>query len=363
MNSRENRLKLLAGIIDTDGHVNKDQKGKRAVIIQSNERLSKQIIYLAKSLGFLVNYRVRQRKNLKIFDSDVKDYKDQYVINLSGEKLCDIPTILPRKRCIASNANKDYFRTTIDVKPIGKGKYFGWMINENSRFILPDFTVVKNCDQMFCTSCNTGFSWRTGRVETNIHNPHYFEWLRRTGGDIERNPNEVQCGQEITSRFTRNLVRTLQSECVDVSKEIIDKITKICENVIHNRYTALERYRTNQITDNQELRIRFMRNQMTEEQFKVTLQRENKRIQKNRDIFNVFMMLNTTLTDIIYRFQSRITNDEFNNITGNYRSETFGIFGETKAIVKYANECLQEISNNFKSKLIQLNKYGRYTSF
>ena len=40
-------------------------------------------------------------------------------------------------------------------------------------------------------------SWRAGRIETNIHNPHYYEWMRRTGNEIPANHNEVQCGREI----------------------------------------------------------------------------------------------------------------------------------------------------------------------
>ena len=35
---------------------------------------------------------------------------------------------------------------------------------------------------MWCTACNTGFSWRTGRVaEGPVHNPHYFQWLQTQG--------------------------------------------------------------------------------------------------------------------------------------------------------------------------------------
>ena len=39
---------------------------------------------------------------------------------------------------------------------------------------------IDGCDQMWCTQCQTAFSWRTGQIEeSRVHNPHYFEWMRR----------------------------------------------------------------------------------------------------------------------------------------------------------------------------------------
>ncbi len=37
---------------------------------------------------------------------------------------------------------------------------------------------ITGCDQMWCTYCNTAFSWSKGTIESgSIHNPHYFDWL------------------------------------------------------------------------------------------------------------------------------------------------------------------------------------------
>jgi hypothetical protein len=66
---------------------------------------------------------------------------------------------------------------------------------------------IEGCAQMFCTECHTAFNWNTLRIENGvIHNPHYFEWMRRqneNGGQMERNPNEIVCGRELDHHFAQ----------------------------------------------------------------------------------------------------------------------------------------------------------------
>jgi hypothetical protein len=86
--------------------------------------------------------------------------------------------------------------TSIIVREKGRGTYFGWKVDFNHRFVLKDMTSLRNCHQMFCISCQTPWDWVTGKIVTSgpLHNPHYYEWLKRTGGAVPRNPNDVPCG-------------------------------------------------------------------------------------------------------------------------------------------------------------------------
>lgn len=50
----------------------------------------------------------------------------------------------------------------------------------------------EGCSQMYCTQCKTAFDYRTGKIETGrIHNPHYYEELRKIHGDnMPREPGD-----------------------------------------------------------------------------------------------------------------------------------------------------------------------------
>lgn len=54
---------------------------------------------------------------------------------------------------------------------------------------------IIGCDQMWCTQCHVAFSWKNGTIShtNNIHNPHYFQFLR-SGGQNVRTPGDQHCG-------------------------------------------------------------------------------------------------------------------------------------------------------------------------
>ena len=66
---------------------------------------------------------------------------------------------------------------------------------------------IEGCNQMWCTQCHTAFNWLTGKLETNIHNPHFFEWQRLNNrGVAPRNPLEIECGRELMGIVMNNLL-------------------------------------------------------------------------------------------------------------------------------------------------------------
>lgn len=143
--SRENRLKLLAGIIDSDGYYFSNKKqGIRSKgyfeIVQKNNILSEQICYLASSLG--LNYTIKKC---------VKSIKS---INFSGEynrinifgPIEQIPVKLNRKKSLIGTPNKDHSLTGIkSIKSIGNGDFYGFTLSGDHLYLTNDFTIHHNC--------------------------------------------------------------------------------------------------------------------------------------------------------------------------------------------------------------------------
>ena len=138
-NSEENRLKLLAGMIDTDCSLKKIKDNiYRYEIYQSEIRkdLLEQFRIIAGSLGFRAKiYITKSQKNINTM----------YTLEITGINLNKIPVKLSRKKILEKqDLSRNAMTHHIDVEYVGKGDFCGWEIDGNERFLLADFTITHN---------------------------------------------------------------------------------------------------------------------------------------------------------------------------------------------------------------------------
>ena len=138
-NSRENRLKLLAGLIDSDGHLSSNGGYEFS---QKSEKLMEDVIFLCRSLGFSCYKSI---KNTSWTYKGVKKRGKTFRININGHGIDEIPVLIPRKKSPPRKQIKDVLSVGIkDVKYIGEDNYYGFTIDGNSRYLMSDFTVTHN---------------------------------------------------------------------------------------------------------------------------------------------------------------------------------------------------------------------------
>jgi len=231
---------------------------------------------------------------------------------------------------------------------------------------------IEGCDQMWCTQCHTGFNWRTGNIETRLHNPHYFEYQRLHGG-LERAPGDIVCGRNLDYVVYNRFLTVLNFPFKESNgKAMCDSLKKAVGNIIrsitHLREVQLVNYRVNEVENNEALRVKYMRNEIDKETFQSRIQRDNKRWEKKREINEVCQLLVTMTTDIMYRVIDVQSEKEYADLfkimktgvsskTGyskkllhEYEEKTMKILMELEPLRAYINECLLEIAHTYGSK-------------
>lgn len=150
---------------------------------------------------------------------------------------------------------------------------------------------IEGCDQMWCTHCNTGFNWRTGKVASGpVHNPHYFEWLRGQGITQTTQP-APNLANPCDYTMDRTVSRALTTGEHDVYLQEVWRLTREAEGYGGNAqpdYTELFRI----------LRVRYMAGELLEADWKVALQRLEKDThfqQANNQIKEVFIQASRDL--------------------------------------------------------------------
>jgi len=128
------RKEILAGLIDSDGHINKSG----CDWITKDKRLADDFVFLCRSLG-LSCYLSYQNKKIK-----KQGFSGWYWrASVSGD-LHSIP--MRDKKASIRLQKKRHLVHGISIEPIGIGEYYGFSIDGDNLFLLGDLTVTHNTE-------------------------------------------------------------------------------------------------------------------------------------------------------------------------------------------------------------------------
>jgi hypothetical protein len=193
---------------------------------------------------------------------------------------------------------------------------------------------IDGCDQMWCIQCKTAFSWVTGRIETGrIHNPEYYRWMREHNNGVV--PREIGDGGGCPD----NLDQLPRASTVNVMCEGLpsrDNIMRTHQMLEHITWVCV--YTRDAIArngNNHDLRVKFLRKQITEDDFKTKLQRKEKHRRHKQAYLNIYNLLVTVGTQAFLQFMAN--------------RDPNALFAMIREICEYCLEQVEMINTQFSS--------------
>lgn len=182
---------------------------------------------------------------------------------------------------------------------------------------------LEGCDQMYCVSCHSAFSWRTGKLENGyIHNPEYFRYRRDNNLEIDRNPNEGRgfemndCFDPFDLEHRRQVEQYLivkmrgyanQYGLVTRGSNLLETLRNMYRSAIHTKIIILDKYRINLEDNLEKLRISYLVGDIDEDKWNYEIKKKTKEYHRNQaqyEIINTFLKIwGDIIMNIIYIFE------------------------------------------------------------
>lgn len=163
---------------------------------------------------------------------------------------------------------------------------------------------IEGCDQMWCTNCNNAFSWKTGLIQTGaVHNPHYFDYLKKQTGVQPRNPLDIQCGGIPVNLFhhTLHLAHGNSKKEVAIIEKNIGNIHQLCLHLEHTRVP----YNLNEKLE--ELRILYILNRLPLEKWKEKIYTAHMLDKKKKFEWDMYDIVMNVGGDLLRNYEKNVT--------------------------------------------------------
>ena len=222
---------------------------------------------------------------------------------------------------------------------------------------------------MFCTQCQTAWSWDEGTIEHKIHNPHYFQMMRE--GKLKKQPERVINGRDengfmvcfdLTQHLIRRVLYVDSGLCSGDLQDVADVMSSLYRAMVHVREYEIRTICSGDMqgdeADNERNRIRYIRQEIDEAKFISLTRRAYRAARKARtykDILNAFA---NSLEDIL---KNAIAVFDYGNQSSYYDMDALkSVNAQVDTLIKTTNQFLAEVSKTYKSvqyRVCHLNMY------
>jgi hypothetical protein len=203
---------------------------------------------------------------------------------------------------------------------------------------------IDGCSQMWCIECHTAFDWTTGQqVNGVIHNPHYYEFLRKQGNGVApRNAGDVPCGGV---PYYHHLQAALKRAPL-VKQTSIMNIHRLTQEM--NDY-YLPRYQGQfNANDNGDLGVLYLIKDIDKEQMKQELARREAKRNKHLAIRAILEMFVTTSTMMLNTIVSQTPTVDFDTLVTEYQNLRTYVNDSLMGVSRMKNCSVPQIGDNWR---------------
>jgi len=174
--SREDRLALLAGLIDSNGW--RDSSGVALGYGGVNLELCEGVVFLARSLGY---YAALSHPVIQVNGEDYQTHR----VYMDGD-FSDLPIQLGRKKPTPSTRSDSPLTTRFTVDEVAEGKFFGFELDGNHLYLTDSFIVNHNTNTCYKIIANSQRLYPKEKcVFVDLEGSFDPKWAAKMGIDTE----------------------------------------------------------------------------------------------------------------------------------------------------------------------------------